>query len=172
MSDLSFILRPLSTIICSKLSQASVTDLSAKINNVGCLSSQLTCPHNYVFLKASQGGSTPDIGLLKTLFKKFGSGDDQKLNQGDEIQQQAKAYRFNPDDMAPPQVKKQLLDALKWHDDVMRDIISKIEMIPGLTSLLEEFSNALNACKCYSVSRLMRLIGWQSYILVLHHTLG
>lgn len=158
--------------MCSKLSQASVTDLSAKINNVGCLLFHLPCPHNYFSLKASQGGSTPDIGILKTLFKKFGAGDDQKLNKGDEIQQQSKAYRFNPDDMAPPQVKQQLVGALKWHDDVMRDIISKIEMIPGLTSLLEEFSNAMNACKCYNASPSMSLIGWQSYILVLRHISG
>jgi len=137
------------------LSQASVTDLSAKLNNVGCLSSQLTRPHNYIALKASQSGNKPDIGILKSLFKQFGGDGDQKLNKGEEIQQQSQAYHFNPDDMAPPQVKQQLVEALRWHDDVMRDITSKIEMIPGLTTLLEEFSNALNECKCYNVSPLV-----------------
>jgi len=77
---------------------------------------------------------------------KFGGGDD-KLNKGEEIKQQSQGYNFDPDNIAPPEVQKQLLDLLKWHDDVMRDIIKKIEMVPGLTNLLEEFSNAMNECE-------------------------
>lgn len=77
----------------------------------------------------------------------LGGGDDDKINQGEEIKQQAKAYDFNPDDIAPPEVQKQLLDLLKWRDDIMRDIIKKIEMVPGLSNLLDELSNAMNECK-------------------------
>ena len=62
------------------------------------------------------------------------------------MQQKAQAYEFNPDNMAPPEVKDRLLEVLRWHDDVMRDITKKIEMVPGLSNLLEEFSNALNEC--------------------------
>jgi hypothetical protein len=55
--------------------------------------------------------------------------------------------------MAPPEVKERLVEVLRWHDDVMRDITKKIEMVPGLTNLVEEFSNALNEC-VYSLSNL------------------
>ncbi|CAA7264748.1 unnamed protein product [Cyclocybe aegerita] len=111
-----------------KLSQASVTDLSSKLNNA-----------------SQQGGSKPDISKLQDLLSKFGGGgDDNKLNKGEEIKQQAQGYDFNPDNVAPPEVQQKLLDILKWHDDVMRDIVKKIEMVPGLTDLLDEFSNALN----------------------------
>jgi hypothetical protein len=63
------------------------------------------------------------------------------------MKQQAQAYQFNPNNMAPPVVKERLLQILKWHDDVLRDIIKKIEMVPGLSRLLDEFSDALNECK-------------------------
>ncbi|PPQ91780.1 hypothetical protein CVT25_000425 [Psilocybe cyanescens] len=109
-----------------KLSQASVTDLSAKINNT------------------AQEDNGSKIDTLKNILGMLGGGDEDKLNQGEEIKQQTKAYDFNPDDIAPPEVQKQLLDLLKWHDDIMRDIIKKIEMVPGLTNLLDEFSNAMN----------------------------
>ncbi|KAF8963872.1 heterokaryon incompatibility protein Het-C-domain-containing protein [Flammula alnicola] len=109
-----------------KLSQASVTDLSAKMNNT------------------SQGGSTPDISVLKNILGKFGGGDD-KLNKGEEMKKQSQAYHFDPDNIAPPEVQKQLFGLLKWHDDILKDITQGIEMVPGLENLLDEFSNALNA---------------------------
>lgn len=64
------------------------------------------------------------------------------------MKQQAKAYDFNPDNIAPPDVQRQLLDLLKWHDDILKSVIEKIEMIPGLSKLIDEFSNALNECTC------------------------
>ena len=86
--------------------------------------------------------------MLKNIFSKFGGGgNDEKLNQGEQIKQQSQAYHFDPNNVAPPEVKKQLLDLLRWHDDVMRDITKKMEMVPGLTTLLDQFSNALNECK-------------------------
>uniref|UniRef100_A0A8H7XZN1 Heterokaryon incompatibility Het-C n=1 Tax=Psilocybe cubensis TaxID=181762 RepID=A0A8H7XZN1_PSICU len=109
-----------------KLSQASVTDLSAKINN------------------SSQEDIGPKIETIKKIIGMFGGGEDDKINQGEEIKQQAKAYDFDPDNIAPPEVQKQLLDLLKWHDDIMRDITKKIEMVPGLSNMLEELSNAMN----------------------------
>jgi hypothetical protein len=77
-----------------------------------------------------------------------GSSDsDTNLNQGEHLQQQAQAYNFDPNNACPPEVKRQLLDLLKWHDDVMRQILRRINMVPGLANMLEEFTNALNACE-------------------------
>ncbi|KAF9531855.1 heterokaryon incompatibility Het-C [Crepidotus variabilis] len=109
-----------------KISQASVTDLSQKISD-------------------AQGGQKADLGPLKAIFGKITGGGDSKMNKADQMNQQAQAYNLNPDNVAPPEVQKQLLDILRWHDDVMRDIIKRIEMVPGLETLLEEFSNAMNA---------------------------
>lgn len=114
----------------SKLSQASVTDLSQKMTqsqDSGQLSSKLSSFKNI-------------------LGKITGGGNDQKANQAEQMQQQSQGYNFNPDNICPPEVKQRLLDVLKWHDDVMRDITKRIEMVPGLTNLLEEFSNSLNEC--------------------------
>jgi hypothetical protein len=62
------------------------------------------------------------------------------------MHEQSKAYHFDPDNIAPPEVQRQLLDLLKWRDNIMREITEKIEMIPGLADLVDEFTNALNAC--------------------------
>lgn len=77
----------------------------------------------------------------------MGGDSNDKLNQGEQMQQQAQGYNFDPNNVCPPEVMQRLTELLKWHDDVMRQILKKIEMVPGLASLLEEFSNALNACK-------------------------
>ncbi|GJE86244.1 heterokaryon incompatibility protein Het-C domain-containing protein [Phanerochaete sordida] len=110
------------------LSQASVVDLSKNLAN------------------ASQGGG--DSSLLRSLLEKLpigGSHDEDKVSQADDMQEQAKAYQFNPDDIMPPEVQDQLLQLLKWRDDIYRDILKKIEMIPGLESLIDGITNALNA---------------------------
>ncbi|KAF8079060.1 Het-C-domain-containing protein [Lyophyllum atratum] len=111
-----------------KLSQASVTDLSQKMS------------------AASGDDNQGNIANLKNILSQLpiGGGDD-KVNQGEEMSAQAKAYEFNPDDVAPPEVQQQLLDLLKWRDQVYRDVVAKIEMVPGLTELLDELTNALNA---------------------------
>lgn len=69
------------------------------------------------------------------------------MNQAEEIHAQAKAYNFDPNNIAPLEVQQRLLELLKWHDSIMRDILAKIEMVPGLSNLIDELSNALNACK-------------------------
>lgn len=75
------------------------------------------------------------------------SEEEAKLDQGEELKQQAQGYHFDPNNSCPPEVMERLTATLKWHDDVMRSITKKIEMVPGLTDLLEEFSNALNTCE-------------------------
>lgn len=74
------------------------------------------------------------------------------MDQGENLQQQSKAYNFNPDNLAPPEVQQQLTSLLTWHDDVYRDILKKIENIPGLTEVLDNITNALNACELYSLN--------------------
>ena len=74
------------------------------------------------------------------------------MDEGESIHAQSKAYSFNPDNIAPPEVQQQLLALLKWRDNVYRDVLAKIEMVPGLTDLLEGLTNALNACQFVFVS--------------------
>ncbi|KAF5384951.1 hypothetical protein D9615_001149 [Tricholomella constricta] len=111
-----------------KLSQASVTDLSLKMS------------------QASGGNEEGNVAKLKAILSKLpiGGGDD-KVNQGEEMHKQAKGYHFDPDNIAPPEVQQQLLSLLKWRDQVYRDVVAKMEMVPGLTDLLDELTNALNA---------------------------
>jgi beta-phosphoglucomutase-like phosphatase (HAD superfamily) len=63
------------------------------------------------------------------------------------MEDKSKAYDFNPDDIAPKEVQDQLMDLLRWRDDVMRDIERQLEMIPGLTNLIEELTLAINECE-------------------------
>ncbi|KAI0718880.1 heterokaryon incompatibility protein Het-C-domain-containing protein [Cerioporus squamosus] len=110
------------------LSQASVVDLSKKMDEA-----------------SNQDNDT--IGNLRSLISKLpiGGGDDEKMGEADDMQAKAKAYNFDPDNVAPPEVREQLWQLLKWRDDIYRDIIKKIEMVPGLSDLIENLTNALNA---------------------------
>jgi hypothetical protein len=93
-----------------------------------------------------------------------GSGEDDKMAQGEEMQKKSEAYNFDPgvclsysllgvnfittpDNVAPPEVQKQLWDLLKWRDGVYRDVIRQLSMIPGLTDLIDNLTDALNACE-------------------------
>ena len=49
--------------------------------------------------------------------------------------------------MMPPEVQQQLWDLLKWRDGVYRDVIRQLEMVPGLSELIDNLTDALNACK-------------------------
>lgn len=68
------------------------------------------------------------------------------MEESEAIHAQSQGYNFDPDNVAPPEVQEQLIALLKWRDGVYRDIVAKIEMVPGLADLLEELTNALNAC--------------------------
>ncbi|KAG5645343.1 hypothetical protein DXG03_006405 [Asterophora parasitica] len=115
-----------------KLSQASVTDLSQKMS----LASQET------------DDQPSNIAKLKALLKKlpFGGSDDA-VKQTDELAEQAQAYHFDPDNIAPPEVQQQLLTLLKWRDQVYMGIARAMEMVPGLNQLLDDVSNSLNECE-------------------------
>ncbi|QRV83279.1 heterokaryon incompatibility protein Het-C protein [Ceratobasidium sp. AG-Ba] len=95
----------------------------------------------------NQNQSESPISKLRAVLGRIpsGGGDDKQnaMNQGDEIRN--KAFNFNPDDVAPEDVQRQFLEILKWHDQVMHDITKTIQNIPGLESLLEDLTNAMNA---------------------------
>ncbi|TBU62109.1 Het-C-domain-containing protein [Dichomitus squalens] len=110
------------------LSQASVVDLTKKMD------------------EASQDNNT--FGALQALLRKLpigGSDADDKMGEANTLQAQAKAYRFDPNNVAPPEVREQLWNLLTWRDNVYRGIIKKIEMVPGLSDLIDNLTNALNA---------------------------
>lgn len=73
------------------------------------------------------------------------------------MKEKSQAYQFNPDDIAPPEVQQQLWELLKWRDGIYREVVGMIEMVPGLESLLDNLSNALNACEL-SVTAFFTLI--------------
>lgn len=84
------------------------------------------------------------LGKLKAL---SGGGDDSQMNHAEEMKRKSEAYHFDPNKTLSPEVLRNLKEVLRFHDDVLRDIIKKMEMVPGLTDLIEGLSNALNACE-------------------------
>lgn len=76
-------------------------------------------------------------------------GGSEKADEAENIKN--KPYNFDPDNYAPKEVQRQLFEILKWRDNVYRDIIKKIEMIPGLNDLIDQLTNALNACPSFSI---------------------
>jgi hypothetical protein len=96
--------------------------------------------------EAKQGDSDSNLRLIKTILGKVGGGgQDETVQKAEDIK--AQAFDFNPDNYAPEDVQKQLMDILRWRDETFRNIQKKVAMIPGLEGLLEELTNALNACK-------------------------
>ena len=86
--------------------------------------------------------------ILGKLASLSGGGDsDSQMSHAEEMKRKSEAYHFDPDQALPPQVVNDLKEVLRFHDDVLRDIIKKMEMVPGLTDLIDGLSNALNACE-------------------------
>ena len=67
------------------------------------------------------------------------------MDQGENIKQ--KAYDFNPNDVAPEEIQHFLWHILEWRDTFYKDILMGIDKIPGLSTLLEEITDTLNACE-------------------------
>ncbi|KAJ3526869.1 hypothetical protein NM688_g8205 [Phlebia brevispora] len=112
------------------LSQASVVDLSKNLAN------------------ASQNQA--DSSMLRNILDKLpiGGGSDDteaKMSQAEVMKEKSQAYRFDPDDVAPPEVQQQLWELLQWRDSIYREVLGMIEMVPGLESLMDALSNVLNA---------------------------
>lgn len=115
----------------SHLSQASVIDLTKNLE------------------KASQDQA--DDSVIRSILKKLpiggGNDTDAKISEADAMKEKSQAYEFNPDDVAPPEVQQQLWELLVWRDGVFREVVGMIEMVPGLESLIDSLTNALNACE-------------------------
>ncbi|KAK7063818.1 heterokaryon incompatibility protein HET-C [Favolaschia claudopus] len=111
-----------------KLSQASVTDLAGKMDQ-------------------AKNNDDSNVSQVQSILSKLpiSGGGESKMDEAEEIHKEAKAYHFDPNNVAPPEVQQKLMQLLRWHDDVMRWVLEKIEMIPGLDSLIDQLSNALNA---------------------------
>ncbi|KAK0486384.1 heterokaryon incompatibility Het-C [Armillaria novae-zelandiae] len=101
------------------LSQASVTALNDKMS------------------ESQDSDVTEKLERLKKVMSLVGA-------TGEELQAQSQAYNFDPDNVAPPEVQEQLLDLLRWRDNLYRKISSIIETM-GLDEVLDEMSNALSA---------------------------
>lgn len=103
-------------------------------------------------VQAKSGSQDEKFDVLKSILAKVmssgGSNEDDKTQKGEELKEKSKAYNFNPDDVLPAEAQQQLWELLKWHDDIMRDVIRQLSMIPGLTDLIDALTNALNACEC------------------------
>ena len=84
------------------------------------------------------------MGKLKAL---GGGNSDSQMNQAEEMKRKSEAYHFDPNKAFPPEVMRDLKEVLKFHDDILRNIIEKMAMVPGLTDLIDTLSNALNACE-------------------------
>ena len=95
------------------------------------------------------------MGKLKGL---TGNDSDSEMNHAEEMKRKSEAYHFDPNQALPPDVVRQLKEVLKFHDDVLRDIIKKMEMVPGLTELIDGLSNALNACELSMLDSVMCLL--------------
>ncbi|KAF9508911.1 hypothetical protein BS47DRAFT_1349872 [Hydnum rufescens UP504] len=111
------------------LSEASLTDLT---QHLGSAAAQ------------SQSQGTSPIQTLTNLFSKIpsmGSTND-KLQQGESMKKAA--INLDVNKVAPKEVQKQLWDVLVWRDGLMKDISNTIAKIPGLESLLDQFTEALN----------------------------
>lgn len=132
------------------LSQASVTDLSDKMNAVShLLPSRL--PHGLTRTQASGADQSSALSTLKSILAKIplGGGSSQ-MGEGQALEAESKAYRFDPKNVAPPEVRDRLLALLAWRDNVYRGFLKKIEAVPGLESLIDNMSEALNTCESMS----------------------
>ena len=131
------------------LSQASVTDLSDKMNAVSHLFPSL--PHALTKIQASGADQSSALATLKSVLAKIplGGGSSQ-MGEVHALEAESKAYRFDPKNVAPPEVRDRLLASLAWRDNVYRSVLKKIEAVPGLESLIDNMSEALNTCESIS----------------------
>lgn len=90
------------------MSEASLTDLSKKLGAA----------------KNEDQSDSPISKITDILSKIPSSGGDDKVAKGEELK--AKAIDFNPDDVAPEEVQKQLWEILLWRDGVMKGMCADL----------------------------------------------
>ncbi|KDQ14438.1 hypothetical protein BOTBODRAFT_32569 [Botryobasidium botryosum FD-172 SS1] len=110
------------------LSEASVADFTKKMSDA----------------KAQNPNDSP-IAKFRDILSKLpsSSGNEQRVQSAEAVRKDA--INFNPNNVAPEQVRQQLWTVLVWRDGMMKDIAKVIANIPGLEDLLEQLTNALNA---------------------------
>jgi hypothetical protein len=97
-------------------------------------------------MQAKNSDSDSLISNLRGLLSKLPiGGKDEKMNEAEDLKNDSSAYEFDPDNVAPPEVQQRLLQLLRWRDDMMRSIIEKLDMVPGLSELVDQITEALNA---------------------------
>ncbi|PLW14345.1 hypothetical protein PCANC_20889 [Puccinia coronata f. sp. avenae] len=115
------------------ISEASVSDLTKAMNTA----------------RSAPGTADPSGDALRSLFFQIPSGDGQELsrefNNLSEIRSRtAPNSGFDPAQMSPQELHSTLWKVLKFRDNVCKSIERTIEKIPGLSTLSEKISNAVN----------------------------
>lgn len=126
--------------LSSHLSEASVIDLTQKMSAAKL---------------QSAGGDSP-IKKIQDILGRLPSNreKDERMGSVNDFNSKRKGFNLDPGTVAPEQVRQQLWAILKWRDGLMKDVARMIENIPGLEDLLEQLTNALNACKSFSRARM------------------
>lgn len=108
------------------LSEASVTDLSKQIETA----------------RSTPTDASAD-GLRRLLFEMPGQ-EGQSLSREMDSVESMRATGKNPMDMSPQELHAALWKILTFRDNVVMTIEKTIERIPGLSSLVERLTNAIN----------------------------
>lgn len=65
----------------------------------------------------------------------------------------SQAFDFDINTLAPEELQEFIFGLFAWRDSIFKEVLKTISFIPGLTSLFESLTEALNACElfnCYS----------------------
>jgi len=109
------------------LSAASVSDLTAKVNNARSVSE----------------GQNASSQILRTLFTNIPGGDgDQLTREMDSVSNMRSGQPggMDPSQMSPQELHDVLWKILSFRDSVMKKIENTIDRIPGLSGLVEKIS--------------------------------
>ena len=91
------------------------------------------------------------ISKIKTILSKIPHGEgSSQMQQGEQLQAESKTYRFDPKNIAPPQIQQKLWALLKWRDGIYRSVTNLIDSVPGLESLIDNLGESLDTCKFLS----------------------
>ena len=101
--------------------------------------------HSKTTLQAKGKGDGTTSALKSILSKLLGDSNKEKMEQAENIRN--KAIDFNSYNVAPEELQRLMWHVLEWRDAIYREILKKIEMVPGLSELIDEWSDTLNACE-------------------------
>lgn len=90
-------------------------------------------------------GQQGSLSTIKDLLSQVPSGGEEtqdEMQKADQIQ--AKAYNFNPDEYSTEEVQQTLWEIMQWRDTIMRKVSTIIEKIPGMETVLDQLTEALN----------------------------